>query len=69
MQFIVDIFTNLITEGKSEIFERKGAISAIDAIHQEIDKAIVEQSVEGRKWTSITENERLSMDKSNAHLP
>lgn len=76
VQFIADIFTNLITEGKSEIFERKGAISAIDAIHQEIDRAIVEQeekaarkqSVEGNQWADMIKKERLSsIDKSHAH--
>ncbi len=37
VQFVVNIFTNLIIEGKSEIYEKKGAINAIDAIHQKID--------------------------------
>ena len=56
VQFVVNIFTNLIVEGKSEVYKEK---NAINAIHQKIDKAIVEQEkratnkqdIENDKWT------------------
>ncbi|TVS92892.1 hypothetical protein COM42_005295, partial [Wolbachia pipientis] len=59
VQSVVNIFSNLIIEGKSEIYEKKGAINSIDAVHQKIDKAIVEQEekatnkqdIENDKWT------------------
>lgn len=75
VQSVVNIFTNLIIEGKSEIYEKKGAINAIDAIHKEIDKAIVEQEkkatnkqdIENDKWTDKIKKQRLSVE-SHEHL-
>ncbi|MFL3876465.1 hypothetical protein [Wolbachia endosymbiont of Trichogramma kaykai] len=72
VQFIVNIFTNLIGEGKSEIYKEK---NAIDAIHQKIDKAIVEQEkratnkqdIENDKWTDKIKKQRLSVE-SYGHL-
>ncbi|WP_375316615.1 hypothetical protein [Wolbachia endosymbiont (group A) of Colletes cunicularius] len=70
VQCVVNIFTNLIIEGKREIYEKKGAINAIDAIHQKVDKAIVEQEkkatnkqdIENDKWTDRIKKQRLSME-------
>nr|WP_281508651.1 hypothetical protein [Wolbachia endosymbiont (group B) of Pandemis cinnamomeana] len=67
VQFVVNIFTNLIIEGKSEMYEKKGAINAI---HQKVDKAIVEQEkkatnkqdIENDKWTDRIKKQRLSME-------
>ncbi|XCA33231.1 MAG: hypothetical protein ABS808_05655 [Wolbachia endosymbiont of Polyergus mexicanus] len=75
VQFVVNIFTNLIIEGKREIYEKKGAINAIDAIYQKVDKAIVEQEkkatnkqdIENDKWTDRIKKQRLSME-SHEHL-
>jgi hypothetical protein len=75
VQFVVNIFTNLIIEGKREIYEKKGAINAINAIYQKIDKAIVEQEkkttnkqdIENDKWTDKIKKQRLSME-SHEHL-
>ncbi|MGL9779229.1 MAG: hypothetical protein ACR5K5_03100 [Wolbachia sp.] len=75
VQFVVNIFTNLIIEGKSEIYKEKNAINAIDAIHQKIDKAIVErekratnkQDIENDKWTDRIKKQKLSME-SHEHL-
>ncbi|AZU37791.1 hypothetical protein BBB02_04780 [Wolbachia endosymbiont of Bemisia tabaci] len=75
VQFVVNIFTNLIIEGKSEVYKEKNAINAIDAIHKEIDKAIVEQEekatnkqdIENDKWTDKIKKQRLSME-SHGHL-
>ncbi len=75
VQFVVNIFTNLIVEGKSEVYKEKNAINAIDAIHQKIDKAIVEQEkratnkqdIENDKWTDKIKKQRLSME-SHGHL-
>lgn len=75
VQFVVNIFTNLIIEGKSEIYKEKNAINAIDAIHQKIDKAIVEQEkratnkqdIENDKWTDRIKKQKLSME-SHEHL-
>lgn len=72
VQFVVNIFTNLIVEGKSEVYKEK---NAIDAIHQKIDKAIVEQEkratnkqdIENDKWTDKIKKQRLSME-SHGHL-
>ncbi len=70
VQFIVNIFTNLIIEGKREVYKEKNAINAIDAIHQKIDKAIVKQEkkttnkqdIENDKWTDKIKKQRLSME-------
>ncbi|WP_353276321.1 hypothetical protein [Wolbachia endosymbiont (group B) of Villa cingulata] len=75
VQFVVNIFTNLIVEGKSEVYKEKNTINAIDAIHQKIDKAIVEQEkratnkqdIENDKWTDKIKKQRLSME-SHGHL-
>uniref|UniRef100_A0A3B0J8K6 Uncharacterized protein n=1 Tax=Wolbachia endosymbiont of Aleurodicus dispersus TaxID=1288877 RepID=A0A3B0J8K6_9RICK len=75
VQFVVNIFTNLIVEGKSEVYKEKNAINAIDAIHQKIDKAIVDQEkratnkqdIENDKWTDKIKKQRLSME-SHGHL-
>ncbi|GFR17532.1 uncharacterized protein TNCT_190831 [Trichonephila clavata] len=75
VQFVVNIFTNLIIEGKREVYEKKGAINAIDAIYQKVDKAIVEQEkkatnkqdIENDKWTDRIKKQRLSME-SHEHL-
>ncbi len=75
VQFVVNIFTNLIVEGKSEVYKEKNAINAMDAIHQKIDKAIVEQEkratnkqdIENDKWTDKIKKQRLSME-SHGHL-
>jgi len=75
VQFVVNIFTNLIVEGKSEVYKEKNAINTIDAIHQKIDKAIVEQEkratnkqdIENDKWTDKIKKQRLSME-SHGHL-
>ncbi|AZU37101.1 hypothetical protein BBB02_00340 [Wolbachia endosymbiont of Bemisia tabaci] len=75
VQFVVNIFTNLIIEGKSEVYKEKNAINAIDAIHKKIDKAIVEQEekatnkqdIENDKWTDKIKKQRLSME-SHGHL-
>ncbi|UIP92908.1 hypothetical protein JSQ73_000790 [Wolbachia endosymbiont of Anopheles demeilloni] len=72
VQFVVNIFTNLIVEGKSEVYKEK---NAIDAIHQKIDKVIVEQEkratnkqdIENDKWTDKIKKQRLSME-SHGHL-
>ncbi len=58
VQSVVNTFIKLIIEGKSEVYKEKNAINAIDAIHKEIDKAIVEQEkkatnkqdIENDKW-------------------
>lgn len=76
VQFVVNIFTNLIIEGKREVYEKKGAINAIDAIYQKVDRAIVEQEkkatnkqdIESDKWTDRIKKQRLSA-KSHEHLP
>jgi hypothetical protein len=74
-QSAVSTFIKLITEGKSEIYEKKGAINAINAIHQKVSKAIVEQeekkatskqNLEGGKWTHRIKEQKLS--KSHEHL-
>lgn len=75
VQFVVNIFTNLIIEGKREVYEKKGAINAIDAIYQKVDKAIVEQEkratnkqdIENDKWTDRIKKQKLSME-SHEHL-
>ncbi|WP_264704096.1 hypothetical protein [Wolbachia endosymbiont (group A) of Volucella inflata] len=75
VQFVVNIFTNLIIEGKSEVYKEKNAINAIDAIHQKIDKAIVEQEkratnkqdIENDKWTDRIKKQKLSVE-SHEHL-
>ncbi|OJH30618.1 hypothetical protein Wxf_02945 [Armadillidium vulgare] len=67
VQCVVNIFTNLIIEGKSEIYEKKGAVNAIDAIHQKVDKAIVEQDIGNDNWTDKIKKQRLSME-SHEHL-
>ncbi|UYC23867.1 hypothetical protein L3551_01155 [Wolbachia endosymbiont of Aedes aegypti] len=75
VQSVVNIFSNLIIEGKSEIYEKKGAINSIDAVHQKIDKAIVEQEekatnkqdIENDKWTDRIKKQRLSVE-SHGHL-
>lgn len=75
VQSVVNIFTNLIIEGKSEVYKEKNAINAIDAIHKEIDKAIVEQEkkatnkqdIENDKWTDKIKKQRLSVE-SHEHL-
>ncbi len=75
VQSVVNIFSNLIIEGKSEIYEKKGAINSIDAVHQKIDKAIVEQEekatnkqdIENDKWTDRIKKQRLSVE-SHEHL-
>ncbi|MDR0772875.1 MAG: hypothetical protein LBE46_00830 [Wolbachia pipientis] len=75
VQFVVNIFTNLIGEGKSEVYKEKNAINAIDAIHQKIDKAIVEQEkratnkqdIENDKWTDRIKKQKLSVE-SHEHL-
>ncbi|QMV45918.1 hypothetical protein HC358_02260 [Wolbachia pipientis] len=75
VQFVVNIFTNLIIEGKSEVYKEKNAINAIDAIHQKIDKAIVEQEkratnkqdIENDKWTDRIKKQKLSVE-SHQHL-
>ncbi len=72
VQFVVNIFTNLIIEGKSEVYKEK---NAIDAIHQKIDKAIVEQEkratnkqdIENDKWTDRIKKQKLSVE-SHEHL-
>lgn len=77
VQFIANIFTNLITEGKEEIYTKKGAISAIDAIHKKVDEVIAKQEertdskhgTENNKWTDAIKEERLSTSKSHAHSP
>ncbi|MDE5062384.1 hypothetical protein OZD70_03885 [Wolbachia endosymbiont of Drosophila tsacasi] len=75
VQFVVNIFTNLIIEGKSEVYKEKNAINAIDAVYQKVDKAIVEQEkkvdnkqgIENEKWTDRIKKQRLSME-SHGHL-
>ncbi|WP_265042295.1 hypothetical protein [Wolbachia endosymbiont (group B) of Melanostoma mellinum] len=75
VQCVVNIFTNLIIEGKREIYEKKGAINAIDAIHKKVDKAIVEQEkkatnkqdMENGKWTDRIKKQKLSVE-SHGHL-
>lgn len=70
VQSVVNIFSNLIIEGKSEIYEKKGAINSIDAVHQKIDKAIVEQEkkatntqdTENGKWTERIKKQKLSVE-------
>ncbi|KLT21965.1 hypothetical protein wVul_1710 [Wolbachia endosymbiont of Armadillidium vulgare str. wVulC] len=64
VQCVVNIFTNLIIEGKSEIYEKKGAVNAI---HQKVDKAIVEQDIGNDNWTDKIKKQRLSME-SHEHL-
>lgn len=69
VQFVVNIFTNLIIEGKSEVYKEK------NAIHQKIDKAIVEQEkratnkqdIENDKWTDRIKKQKLSVE-SHQHL-
>ncbi|OAL98076.1 hypothetical protein [Wolbachia endosymbiont of Dactylopius coccus] len=76
VQSVVNTFIKLIIEGKSEVYKKGGAINAIDAIHKEIDKAIVEQEkkatnkqdIENDKWTDRIKKQRLSME-SHEHLP
>ncbi len=66
----------LIIEGKSEVYKKGGAINAIDAIHKEIDKAIVEQEkkatnkqdIENDKWTDRIKKQNYSAE-SHEHLP
>ncbi len=75
VQSVVNTFIKLIIEGKSEVYKEKNAINAIDAIHKEIDKAIVEQEekatnkqdIENDKWTDRITKQRLSVE-SHEHL-
>lgn len=75
VQSVVNTFIKLIIEGKREVYKKGGAINAIDAIHKEIDKAIVEQEkkatnkqdIENDKWTDKIKKQRLSVE-SHEHL-
>ncbi|WP_434732239.1 hypothetical protein [Wolbachia endosymbiont of Zygogramma bicolorata] len=75
VQSVVNTFIKLIIEGKSEVYKEKNAINAIDAIHQKIDKAIVEQEkratnkqdIENDKWTDRIKKQKLSVE-SHEHL-
>ncbi|WP_168464566.1 hypothetical protein [Wolbachia endosymbiont of Ctenocephalides felis wCfeT] len=66
-KFVANTFTKLIIEGKSEIYEKQGAINAIDAINQKVDKKIVEQEEKitnkhgTDKWADKIKEQRLSM--------
>lgn len=70
VQSVVSTFIKLITEGKSEIYQEKNAVNAIDAIHQKVSKAIVEQEekathkqdVEQAKWTDRIKKQKLSVE-------
>lgn len=72
VQSVVNTFIKLIIEGKSEVYKEK---NAINAIHQKIDKAIVEQEkratnkqdIENDKWTDKIKKQRLSVE-SHEHL-
>ncbi|MDX5527244.1 MAG: hypothetical protein O7167_05245 [Wolbachia endosymbiont of Andrena nigroaenea] len=72
VQSVVNTFIKLIIEGKSEVYKEK---NAIDAIHQKIDKAIVEQEkratnkqdIENDKWTDRIKKQKLSVE-SHEHL-
>lgn len=76
VQSVVNTFIKLIIEGKSEVYKEKNAINAIDAIHQKIDKAIVEQEkkatnkqdIENDKWTDRIKKQNYSAE-SHEHLP
>lgn len=76
VQSVVNTFIKLIIEGKSEVYKKGGAINAIDAIHKEIDKAIVEQEkkatnkqdIENDKWTDRIKKQNYSAE-SHEHLP
>ncbi len=76
VQSVVNTFIKLIIEGKSEVYKKGGAINAIDAIHKEIDKAIVEQEkkatnkqdIENDKWTDRIKKQKLFVE-SHEHLP
>ncbi|WP_265021345.1 hypothetical protein [Wolbachia endosymbiont (group A) of Icerya purchasi] len=73
VQSVVNTFIKLIIEGKSEVYKKGGAI---DAIHKEIDKAIVEQEkkatnkqdIENDKWTDRIKKQNYSAE-SHEHLP
>lgn len=67
VQSVVNIFTKLIIEGKREIYEKKGAINAIDAIHQKVDKATKKQDIGNDKWTDRVKKQKLSVE-SHKHL-
>ncbi|GFR02842.1 uncharacterized protein TNCT_629851 [Trichonephila clavata] len=75
VQSVVNTFIKLIIEGKSEVYKEKNAINAIDAIHKEIDKAIVEQEkkatnkqdIENDKWTDRIKKQNYSAE-SHEHL-
>lgn len=78
VEFVANIFADLITTGKREIYEeQEGAINPIDAIRRKIQKVsntIVEQEatnkqqgVEVGKWTHMIEEQKLSV-KSHGHL-
>lgn len=73
LQFVANIFADLITKGKREIYEKKGAINTIDAIHQKIANAIVKQEatnkqdLENDKWTDRIKKQKLSVE-SHEHL-
>ncbi|BEP32311.1 MAG: hypothetical protein WBIAU2_05380 [Wolbachia endosymbiont of Drosophila biauraria] len=73
VQSVVNTFIKLIIEGKSEVYKKGGAINAI---HKEIDKAIVEQEkkatnkqdIENDKWTDRIKKQNYSAE-SHEHLP
>ncbi|RDD35354.1 hypothetical protein Wcon_00475 [Wolbachia endosymbiont of Cylisticus convexus] len=54
-------------KGKAKYTKKKGAVNAIHAIHQKVDKAIVEQDIGNDKWTDKIKKQRLSME-SHEHL-
>ncbi|WP_353275310.1 hypothetical protein [Wolbachia endosymbiont (group A) of Pipizella viduata] len=72
VQSVVNTFIKLIIEGKSEVYKEK---NAINAIHQKIDKAIVQQEkratnkqdIENDKWTDRIKKQKLSVE-SHEHL-
>ncbi|MDX5462409.1 MAG: hypothetical protein O7157_02470 [Wolbachia endosymbiont of Tetragnatha montana] len=76
VQSVVNTFIKLIIEGKSEVYKEKNAINAIDAIHKEIDKAIVEQEkkatnkqdIENDKWIDRIKRQKLPVE-SHERLP
>ncbi|APR98827.1 hypothetical protein [Wolbachia endosymbiont of Folsomia candida] len=74
VQSVASIFTKLITAGERKIYEKEGAINPIDAIHQKVSKAIVEQekkvnnkqAIKNDTWAHRIEEQNLS--KSHEHL-
>ncbi|NSM56477.1 hypothetical protein HET73_02725 [Wolbachia endosymbiont of Atemnus politus] len=70
-QFVANIFTKLIIEGKSEVYEKQGAINAINRkvdgkIIEQEEKTTNKQSIENDKWTDKIEKQKLSV-KSHEH--